>query len=55
MPRIGGQDAAYLAAQLEHWRSGDRNNNVGGVMSVSARALTDVEIQALATSIASMK
>jgi len=55
MPRIAGQDAAYLALQLEHWRSGDRKNSVGGVMSTAAHALTDLEIQALANSVARMK
>jgi cytochrome c553 len=55
MPRIAGQDAAYLKAQLQHWRSGDRSNSVGGQMTISARALTDIEIQALATGIAAMK
>ncbi len=55
MPRIAGQDAAYLAAQLQRWRSGERSNSVGGLMTVSARRLTDVEIQALATHIAAMK
>ena len=55
MPRIAGQDAAYLAAQLERWRSGDRKNSVGGAMTVAAHALTDAEIHALAIGIASMK
>ncbi len=55
MPRIAGQDAAYLATQLQYWRNGYRSNSAGGVMSVFARPLTNIEIQALATSIAAMK
>ncbi len=53
-PRIAGQDADYLAAQLTLWRSGDRHNSADPVMAASARALTDVEIKALATAIAGM-
>jgi cytochrome c553 len=54
-PRIAGQDAAYLAAQLEHWRSGDRRNTADAVMGASARALTDLEIKALAAAISAMQ
>ena len=54
-PRIAGQDAAYLAAQLQRWRSGDRKNSAGGSMTAATRELTDAEIQALAIDIAAMK
>jgi len=46
-PVIGGQNQAYLKAQLQNWRSGARSNSAGGVMNKVAKALTDAEIQAL--------
>ncbi len=55
MPRIAGQDAAYLAAQLQRWRGGDRSNSVGGSMTAAARALSDAEIQSITTAVAAMK
>jgi len=54
-PRIAGQDAAYLAVQLRNWRSGDRRNSTGGLMTISARSLTDAEITALAATLAGAK
>ena len=54
-PRIAGQDPAYLAAQLQRWRSGDRHNGVDATMAASARHLTDSEIAALASAIAAMQ
>lgn len=46
-PVIGGQHKAYLRAQLQHWRSGERSNSPDGVMSKVAKSLTDAEIEAL--------
>lgn len=54
-PRLAGQDAAYLAAQMARWRSGDRHNGPDGTMAAATRALGDAEIRALARGIASMK
>lgn len=48
-PRIAGQEWRYLDKQLRDWRSGDRRNSVGQVMNAVTRALTDAEIEALAT------
>lgn len=48
-PVIGGQHWRYLQKQLLDWRSGERNNSAGGVMSTLTKSLTDVEIEALAT------
>jgi cytochrome c553 len=48
-PVIGGQHKAYLMAQLDHWRSGERKNSPGGVMNQVAKSLTDEEIDALTT------
>jgi cytochrome c553 len=47
-PVIGGQHKAYLRVQLFHWRSGDRSNSPGGMMSKAVRNLTDTEIESLA-------
>jgi cytochrome c553 len=46
-PVIGGQHKAYLRAQLQHWRSGERSNSPDGVMNKVAKKLTDAEIEAL--------
>ena len=47
-PVIGGQQKGYLKTQLNHWRSGERSNSVGGVMNGIAKSLTDAEIESLA-------
>lgn len=51
-PVIGGQEWHYLDKQLRDWRSGERRNSDDGVMSLVAKALTDAEIEALATYLA---
>lgn len=48
-PHIAGQEWRYLDKQLRDWRSGDRRNSAGLVMNAVTRALTDAEIEALAT------
>ncbi|WP_298011300.1 cytochrome c4 [uncultured Aquabacterium sp.] len=48
-PVLGGQEWRYLDQQLRNWRSGDRRNSPGGVMSDAIRPLTDTEIEALAS------
>lgn len=51
-PALGGQHAAYTAAQLNLFRDGTvhgRDANANAVMAGVARYLTDEEIQALAT------
>lgn len=51
-PHLGGQHAAYTAAQLNLFRNGTahgRGDNANAVMAGVARDLTDEEIQALAT------
>lgn len=48
VPRVGGQDSAYLERQLRDWRSGDRRNSTGEVMNRIARSLTDADIKSLA-------
>ncbi len=53
-PVIGGQNQAYLKAQLQNWRSGARSNSAGGVMNQVAKSLTDDEIQALSEYVSSL-
>ena len=52
-PRLSGQHAAYLSAQLSAFRGGVRNNNVQ--MTQVAAKLNDREIQAVADYIAGLK
>ncbi|MGY1489904.1 c-type cytochrome [Methylobacillus pratensis] len=53
-PVIAGQHKLYLREQLLKWRSGERKNSPGGVMTVVAESLRDEEIEALAEYISSM-
>jgi len=47
-PRLAGQYAEYLAAQLKAFREGTRANDANGVMRSVAAHLNDRQIQALA-------
>jgi len=47
-PRLGGQYAEYVAAQLQAFRSGARSNDPNGMMRGVASHLTDGQIKALA-------
>lgn len=46
-PDISGQHAAYLKSQLEMFRSGDRANDLNGMMRDIAKKLTDEDIEIL--------
>ncbi len=46
-PPLVGQSSAYIAAQLNAWRSGTRANDPNELMSHIARSLSDTEIQDL--------
>lgn len=46
-PDISGQHAAYLKAQLESFRSGQRANDMNGMMRDIAMKLTDADIDLL--------
>lgn len=46
-PDISGQHAAYLKTQLELFRSGDRANDLNGMMRDIAGKLTDEDIETL--------
>lgn len=56
-PRIGGQNSAYLGAQLQAYKSGKRGgaNNNGKIMQTVASKLTNDEIKALAYYISGLK
>lgn len=54
-PRLAGQEARYLEQQLNDWRSGWRTEPVPGVMNTVARALSDAEIRALSSYLASRR
>lgn len=46
-PAIGGQHATYTQSQLEMFRSGQRNNDLNGMMRDIASKLTDEDISIL--------
>ena len=47
-PKISGQNAEYIKLQLKAFRSGERHNDLNGMMGDVAKKLTDEEIDALA-------
>jgi cytochrome c553 len=47
-PRLAGQHADYIAAQLKAFRAGDRANDPNQMMRATAVRLDDKEIAALA-------
>ena len=49
LPPLGAQPAAYTAAQLTAFRSGERHNDDGAVMRELAKRLSDGDIEALAS------
>lgn len=53
-PRLGGQHADYVAAQLRAFRGGERTNDEQQVMREVAKHLSDAEIDALANYIAGL-
>ncbi|MGF1779181.1 c-type cytochrome [Vibrio nomapromontoriensis] len=46
-PKISGQHAEYIQAQLEKFRSGDRNNDMNAMMRDIAKKLNDEDITTL--------
>lgn len=48
-PRLAGQPANYLAAQLEDWQAGSRKNDPLHLMRNVARKLSPAQINAVAT------
>jgi cytochrome c553 len=54
-PRLGGQYAEYVAAQLQAFRSGTRANDPSGMMRGVAAHLSDPQIRALAEYVAGLR
>ncbi|MBM4195597.1 MAG: cytochrome c4 [Gammaproteobacteria bacterium] len=54
-PAIGGQHAAYTAAQLRAYRSNQRSSDVNQMMRNNTARLTDAEIDALASYIQGLR
>lgn len=54
-PRLAGQHAEYVAAQLKAFRSGERANDPNGMMHMIATKLSDKEISAVAEYIAGLR
>jgi len=53
-PRLAGQSAAYIAAQLHDWKNGTRRDPMGVYMHAVARGLSNAEIRAVAAYFAAM-
>lgn len=54
-PRISGQFAEYVEAQLKAFRAGARSNDPNGMMRAVAARMTDREIQAVAEYVAGLR
>jgi cytochrome c553 len=54
-PRISGQFAEYVEAQLKAFRSGARSNDPNGMMRGVAARMTDREIQAVSEYVAGLR
>jgi cytochrome c553 len=54
-PRLSGQYAEYVEAQLKAFRSGERANDPNGSMRTLADKLSDREIQAVADYVAGLR
>ena len=53
-PRLAGQHASYIQAQIEAWKRGERSNDPLGLMKVVADKLSAEETQAVAAYFAQM-
>jgi len=54
-PALGGQQAAYVAAQLRAYRSGQRSSDLNQMMRNTSARLTDAEIDAVASFIQGLR
>jgi len=54
-PRLAGQQAAYLEAQLHAWRNGERSGDPDGMMAAIAKRLSDKDITTLASYLAAIR
>ncbi len=48
-PKLNGQNKDYLVSALKAYRSGDRKGGLSAVMASQATALSDADIDALAS------
>jgi thiosulfate dehydrogenase len=53
-PRLAGQHASYLAAQIEAWRKGERRNDPQQLMRTSAEKLAPQDIDAVTRYLAAL-
>ena len=53
-PRLGGQHADYVLAQLKAFRSGERANDASKMMRTIANKMSDQEMQAVANYVAGL-
>ncbi len=53
-PRIGGQHIEYVKTQLKNFAAGDRSNDVSRFMRVTAKRLSEAEINAVAQYLSSL-
>jgi len=54
-PRLAGQHPEYIAAQLKAFRAGERANDAGSMMRVTASKMSDKEITAVAEYLAGLR
>ncbi|WP_375056465.1 c-type cytochrome [Zobellella sp. DQSA1] len=54
-PRLSGQHPAYIKAQLQAFRSGERENDPNGMMRDVAKKLTDQDIEILSQYVAGLR
>ena len=53
-PKIAGQNKTYVLQQLQDIKSGKRNNGMSAVMAATMAAVSDEEMDALATYISGL-
>ncbi len=53
-PALAGQHASYISQQIQAWKSGLRKNDPNDLMKVIAQRLSNTEIKAISTYLASL-
>ncbi|GBQ18990.1 cytochrome c553 [Gluconacetobacter sacchari DSM 12717] len=53
-PHLAGQSAPYLLEQLRHWHQGRQRDPMGKMMATEAHAMTDSDMQAVASYLQSL-
>ena len=54
-PKLAGQNKDYTVAQMKDIKSGARNNGLSGTMKGIVSTVTDAEMEAIASFLASLK